>query len=66
MTVNPASQSAAMTAAEREVLVLKKQQDVVKEVSQSLVDLSRACRRRAASTPTRRPGLGTRRTNRWL
>ncbi len=39
MTVNPASSSAAANAAEREVLVLKKQQDVVKEVAESLVEL---------------------------
>ena len=39
MTVSPASQSAAMTAAEREVLVLKKAQDVAKDVSQALIDL---------------------------
>lgn len=39
MTVNPVSQSAAMAAIELEMLVLKKNQDVAKDVSQSLVAL---------------------------
>lgn len=39
MTVNPVSQSAAMAAIEFEMLVLEKNQDVAKDVSQSLVAL---------------------------
>lgn len=39
MTVNPSSASAATLELQREVLVMKKQQDVTKEVGQALVEL---------------------------
>ncbi len=39
MNVNSASSSAAALEAQREVMVLKKQQDVTKEVGQALVEL---------------------------
>jgi hypothetical protein len=39
VTVNSASPSAATLEVEREVLVLKKQQDVAKQVGQALVEL---------------------------
>lgn len=39
MSVNAVSNSPAVVETERQVLVLKKQQDVVKETSQALVDL---------------------------
>lgn len=42
MSVNSVSSSPAVLAAEREVLVLKKAQDVSKDVAQSLVDLVKA------------------------
>lgn len=42
MSVNAVSNSPAVVEAERQVLVLKKHQDVVKETSQALVDLLKA------------------------
>jgi len=39
MTVNPSSASAATLEVQREVLVMKKQQDVAKQVGQALVEL---------------------------
>ena len=39
MTIDPISRSAAVREVERETLVLKKQQDVAKDVASALVDL---------------------------
>lgn len=39
MNVDPVSQSPGAIAAQREVLVLRKHQDVARQVGQSLVDL---------------------------
>ena len=53
MSVDPVSSSAARAEFEREVLVLKKQQDVAKAVGQSLVDLMKAA---PAPAPAPAPG----------
>jgi hypothetical protein len=42
MNVNPTSSSAAALEARREIMVLKKQQDVTREVGQALVELVKA------------------------
>jgi hypothetical protein len=39
MTIDPTSSSAATLAAQRQVAVLKKQQDVAREVAQSVIEL---------------------------
>ena len=39
MSVDPISQSAATREVQREVLVLKKQQDVAKDIASSLIEL---------------------------
>ena len=49
MNVNSASSSAAALEAQREIMVMKKQQDVTKEVGQALVELVK-------DTPPAAPG----------
>jgi len=49
MTVDPISASAATREIQREVLVLKKQQDVAKDVASSLIELVK-------DAPTPAPG----------
>lgn len=49
MRVNPVSQSAAATAAEFEMLVLKKSQGIAKAVAQSLVEMVKSVPEPAAA-----------------
>jgi hypothetical protein len=49
MNVNSASSSAAALEAQREIIVMKKRQDVAKEVGQALVELVK-------DTPAPAPG----------